>query len=297
MSRVLVSGASGFIGSHLVASYGSDGHTVTRLARRGEGVRYEAERGVIDRKELERAEPDIVVNLAGAPIPQRWTAHQKRRIRESRIVGTAALASALAVLVRKPAVLVSGSGIGYYGAHRGDELLDETSSAGDDFLATTAREWEDATRPASDAGIRVVLVRTGIVLGAKGGALKKMLLPFRFGAGGPIGDGRQWMSWIDIDDMVRALRFVGDSAHVSGAVNAVAPNAVQNVEFARVLGRMLHRPAVLPLPAFALRVAFGEMADNAILASQRVVPKKLAGAGFEFRHPQLEDALRSELTR
>ena len=238
-----------------------------------------------------------MVNLAGSTIAQRWSSSQKRSIRDSRVLGTRALAQALAALPEKPSAFISGSAIGYYGSHRGDELLDESSAAGSDFLAATAREWEDATRQAADAGIRVALVRTGIVLGIEGGALKKMLLPFRFGAGGPMGNGQQWMSWIDIDDMVRALRFVADSMQMSGAVNAVAPNPVRNEEFARALGRVLRRPALVPVPAVALRMLLGEMADGTILASQRVIPKKLMGAGFEFRHPQLEDALRSELTQ
>jgi uncharacterized protein (TIGR01777 family) len=237
------------------------------------------------------------VNLAGAGIAQRWSSSQKRSIRASRVNGTSALAHALAALPEKPSAFVSGSAIGYYGSHRGDELLDESSSAGSDFLAATAREWEHATQPAADAGIRVALMRTGIVLGVDGGALRKMVLPFRLGAGGPMGSGQQWMSWIDIDDMVRVLRFVADSMQMSGAVNAVAPNPVRNDEFARVLGRVLRRPALLPMPAVALRMLLGEMADGTILASQRVIPKKLAGAGFEFRHPQIEEALRSELTQ
>ena len=194
-------------------------------------------------------------------------------------------------------VLVSGSAIGYYGAHRGDEPLDESSPAGDDFLAHTARDWEHATAPAAVAGIRVALLRTGLVLGAQGGVLQRMLLPFQIGVGGQLGDGRQWMSWIALEDYVRAMQFVVATPAMNGAANVVAPEAVRNDEFTRTLARVLDRPAVLPVPTFALGLVFGTMADNTILASQRVVPKKLAGAGFEFRHPRLEDALRAELRR
>jgi uncharacterized protein len=211
--------------------------------------------------------------------------------------GTTALAAALAGLAERPSVLVSGSAIGYYGAHRGDEPLDETSAPGSDFLATTAREWEGATAAASAAGIAVVTLRTGIVLGRAGGALARLLPPFRWGVGGRIGSGRQWMSWISLEDTVRAIRFAMEVTAIRGAVNVVAPEPVRNLEFTRTLARVLRRPALLPIPAAALQLALGAMATNTILADQRVVPKRLAGAGFEFRHPRLEDALRSELTR
>lgn len=298
MFTVLLSGASGFIGSQLAKSLAADGHRVVRLARKpsGDAVTWDPEAGRIDRDQLARVGPDIVVNLAGEPIAQRWTARRRRRIRDSRVLGTTALAEALAALPTKPSVLVSGSAIGYYGAHRGDEPVDEDSSPGSGFLAQTARDWERATEPADQAGIRVVIARTGIVLGRDGGVLERMLLPFRLGAGGRLGSGKQWISWIAMDDMVRALRFLIDST-VRGAVNLVAPEPVRNEELTKVLARVLHRPAVLPVPSFALELLFGTMADNTILASQRVAPKRLAGAGFEFRHPRLEEALRFELRR
>ncbi|MGH7679005.1 MAG: TIGR01777 family oxidoreductase, partial [Gemmatimonadaceae bacterium] len=193
--------------------------------------------------------------------------------------------------------LDSGSAMGYNGAHRGDELLDEESASGSDYLAQTARDWEQATSPATDAGIRVVVSRTGLVLGTDGGALVRMLPPFKLGVGGRLGSGKQWMSWIALDDVVRALRFLMDSADLRGPVNLAAPTPVRNIEFTETLARVLGRRAVLPVPSFALELLFGSMADNTLLASQRMVPKRLAGAGFEFRHPRLEDALRYELRR
>jgi uncharacterized protein len=300
VATYLVSGSTGFIGSRLVTSLLDDGHRVIRLTRRAKSdadVRWDAESGSIDHDALARAGADVVVNLAGEPIAQRWTSERKRRIRSSRVNGTSALAAALAALPKRPAVLVSGSAIGYYGAHRGDELLDEASAAGDDYLAETAGAWERATAPASDAGIRVAISRTGIVLGDHGGVLAKMLPPFRMGVGGPLGNGRQWMSWIALSDMVTALRFLADTASLAGPFNLVAPEPARNAEVSDALGRVLHRPALIPVPVIALRLVYGEMADATALASQRVVPKRLAGAGFTFRHPRLDDALRFELRR
>jgi hypothetical protein len=307
VSTVLISGASGFIGSHLAKALAADGHRVVRLARResrpvpgaavAESVGWDPEVGEIDRGALAKVQPDAAVNLAGEAIAKRWTSERRRRIRESRVRGTTALAQAIAALPVKPKVLVSGSAIGYYGAHRGDELLDEDSASGTDFLAKTARDWEHATNAAADAGIRVVLQRTGLVLGAGGGVLERMLPAFRLGLGGRLGDGRQWMSWIALDDAIRAIRFLIDTAALVGPVNLVAPEPARNEEFTKTLARVLGRPAPLPVPALALGLAFGSMAENTILASQRVVPKRLAGAGFEFRHPRLDEALRFELRR
>ena len=300
MATYLISGASGFIGSHLAGALAADGHQVIRLKRGRAGdsdVPWDPEAGVVEQERLSRARPDVVINLAGEPIAQRWTSGRKRRIRTSRVNGTRALATALASLTHKPSALVSGSAIGYYGAHRGDAILHEGSASGSDFLAETAREWEHATASATEAGIRVVTPRTGIVLGVDGGALAKMLPPFKLGVGGRIGSGQQWMSWIALSDMVAALRFAADSASLRGPVNFVSPDAVRNSEFTDTLAKVLGRPAMIPVPEIALQLAFGEMAKNTILASQHVVPKKLAGAGFQFRHPRLEDALRYELRR
>jgi uncharacterized protein (TIGR01777 family) len=306
VSTVLLSGASGFIGSQLVKSLAADGHQVVRLARRESksspataSVSWDPEKGQIDYEALARIAggPEVVINLAGEPIAQRWTTQRRRRIRDSRVNGTRVLADAISRLSFKPRVFVSGSAIGYYGAQRNDEILDENSASGSDFLAQTARDWERATESAAKAGVRVVTPRTGVVLGRDGGALKRMLLPFQLGIGGRIGSGRQWMSWIALDDVVRALRFVVEAPNINGPVNLVAPEPVRNVDFAKVLGRVLGRPALVPLPSIALQVMFGSMAQNTILASQRVIPKRLAGTGFEFQHPRLEEALHFELRR
>jgi uncharacterized protein (TIGR01777 family) len=299
MATVLVSGASGFLGSALSRDLQKDGHNVVRLSRTPQSghVRWEPETGQIDRDALARVSPDVVVNLAGEPIAQRWTASARRKIRDSRVNGTTALSAAIATLEKKPSVLVNGSAMGIYGAQRGDEILDESSSPGTDFLAEQARDWERATDAASAAGVRVVLSRTGLVLGSAGGMLQKMLPPFKAGVGGRLGDGKQWMSCISLEDWVRATRFLIDTPAVNGPVNLVGPEPVRNDEFTRVLASVLRRPALFPVPRIAMQLVFGEMADNTIFASQRVVPKKLAGAGFEFRHPRLELALQAELRR
>jgi uncharacterized protein len=302
MSTILVSGATGFIGTRLTQMLRGDGHRVVRLVRpqsRSPGIdtiSWAPETGSIDQASLAKLQPDAVINLAGEPIARRWTSARTRRIRESRVTGTQTLATAIANLRSRPAVLVSGSAIGYYGAHR-DEVLDEDSSPGSDYLAEVAIDWERSTVAAADAGIRVVILRTGIVLGGDGGALRRLLLPFRLGVGGRIGSGRQWMSWIAREDAVRAIRFALDTTRVSGPINVVAPTPVRNFEFTETLGRVLDRPTSFPVPAFVLELIFGRMARNTILADQRVVPKRLAGAGFEFRHPRLEEALRVELRR
>lgn len=300
VATVLLSGASGFIGSRLARALTADGHRVVALSRRAaspDNIHWDPGSNQLDATRLEALAPDVVFNLAGEPIAQRWTAERRQAIRASRVNGTSLLAQTLARVRQRPRVMVSGSAIGYYGAHRGDELLTESSSAGRDFLAVTTADWEAATVAARDAGIRVVLPRTGIVLSPDGGALQRMLPPFEMGGGGRLGDGQQWMSWISMEDTIRALRFLMDSDRLAGPVNCVAPNPVRNADFAAALGQVLHRPAVVPVPAFALRLLFGTMADHTILASQRVAPEKLAGAGFEFRHPRLDEALRSELRR
>ena len=298
MSRVLLSGASGFIGSALGRALDAGGHQVVRLVRdrSAAGVRWDPQAGIIDRAALAETRPDIVINLAGEPIARRWTSRRRHRIRDSRVHGTRALADALAALASPPSVFISGSAIGYYGADRGDELLSEDSSAGSDFLARVALEWEQAAQRAAAKGIRVVLARTGIVLAPDGGALERLLPPFQLGAGGPLGSGHQWMSWISRTDAVRALIFLTTTS-VHGPVNLVGPAPTRNEEFARTLGAVLRRPAKIPTPAFALELLFGAMAKETILASQRVRSKRLADAGFQFLHPRLDEALRAELTR
>lgn len=291
----VVAGATGLIGRALVQSLRADGWRVVRLTRRpttADDAAWDPDRGTIDSARVVGA--DAIVNLAGEPIGERWTAERKRRIRDSRVRGTTVLARAIAELPTKPRVLVNGSAIGYYG-DRGDELLDESSTSGDDFLARVCAEWEGATAPASDAGIRVVRARTGVVLAKQGGALERMLLPFRLGLGGKLGSGAQWLSWISLADEVRALRFAVDDDQLSGPVDLCAPAPVRNAELTAALGRVLDRPTLLTVPTFALELMFGEMARATLLASQRAVPTRLSERGFAFTHPTVESALRAAL--
>ena len=248
--------------------------------------------GVLDARALEGC--DAIVHLAGAPIAQRWTDARKQGILASRVRGTSLLARAVASMVVKPVVVLSGSAIGYYG-DRGDELLDEHSTPGGDFLADVVRAWEGAAAPIADTGARLVLLRSGIVLSPHGGALEKMLPPFRLGVGGPLGSGRQWMSWISLDDHLRAMEHALFADGLHGPANLVAPNPVMNATFATTLGRVLRRPALIPVPGFVLELMFGEMARATILGGQHVVPRALAASGFEFSEPTLEGALRAVL--
>lgn len=234
------------------------------------------------------------IHLSGASIAgRRWTAAYKRELLKSRVQSTRALAEVLAGLRKKPRVLLVASGAGIYG-NRGDELLDESSTPGTGFLAELCQQWEEAVRPAVEAGIRVAHLRLGVVIGG-GGALDKMLPLFRLGLGGPLGNGSQWMSWIALADLIAAVRFVLANETLAGPINFVAPTPVTNAQFTRALGRAVHRPALLPAPAFALRLALGQMADEALLTSARVIPGKLARAGFAFRYPEIEEVLRSAI--
>jgi uncharacterized protein (TIGR01777 family) len=294
--QVVVTGSSGLVGSALVRFFAAGGHEVVRLVRRAPKAKDEAgwdpERGTIDAAALEGV--DAVVHLAGDSIAAgRWTAAKKVLLRSSRVGPTRLLAETLAGLKRRPRALVSASAVGYYG-HRGDAWLRETDSPADDFLGRLSVDWEDAAEPAREAGIRVVHPRIGIVLSPSGGALGKMLLPFRLGLGGVVGPGTQYFSWIAIDDLVAAILHAIEHAELAGAVNAAAPSPVTNAELTRTLGRVLGRPAVLPVPAFALRLALGEMADS-VLASTRLRPERLLATGFRFRFPDLEGALRHVL--
>jgi uncharacterized protein (TIGR01777 family) len=296
--HVLVSGAGGLIGRSLVPALQGAGHQVSRLVRSRLGtssgdIAWSPGRDTLDAAALEGV--DGVVHLAGEPILGRWTAAKRARIRDSRVSGTALLARTLAGLARKPSVLVCASASGYYG-DRGDELLTEESAPGTGFLADVCREWEAAALPARQAGTRVAYVRTGLALARDGGLLGTLLLPFRLGLGGPIGRGGRFWSWIAIDDLVDVFRFALESHSLSGAVNAVAPHPLTNGEFARTLGRALSRPALVPVPPAALRLVFGrEAANEAMLASARLVPARLLAAGFRFRYPELEGALRHVL--
>ena len=296
---VAISGASGLIGSALTKSLVNDGHRVLRLVRGGltdgDDIGWDPDVGRIDAPALEGI--DAVVHLAGAGIgDQRWTDERKREIRESRVRGTAALAGAIASREHKPKVFVSGSAIGIYGAARGDELLDEDSPLGDDFLSKVAQAWEAEAQPAEDAGVRTVRIRTGIVLAPHGGVLKQMLLPFKLGIGGKQGSGKQWMSWIALADEIAAIRFAIEDERVRGAVNLVAPNPVTNAEFAQTLGHALHRPTVLPTPLLPLKLRYGsELVETLLLGSQRVVPKRLEAVNFGFTSPVLASALEAML--
>lgn len=285
------------VGSALVRFLRAEGHRVLEMVRvrgaaDGTHVFWSPEQGEIDVRRLEGI--DGIVHLAGENIAQRWSRDAKRRIRASRERGTALVAEALAALQQPPRVLVSGSAIGIYGS-RGDEPLDESSSPGDDFLAETAIAWEAAADAARQRDIRVVHPRTGIVLSTSGGMLGRLLPIFRMGAGGMAGSGRQWLSWIALDDLVRALAFMLRTDTLEGPVNVVAPNPVTNAEFTATLGRLLRRPTVAHVPAFAVKLAFGEMGEKTILASQRVVPRKLLESGFTYLHPTLDEALRGML--
>ena len=298
--RVLVTGASGLVGTALKPLLKSSEHEVVRLVRRtADSGAQEAEwnpgEGRLDVAVLENV--DAVIHLAGEGIADgRWTDAKKQRIRDSRVDGTALIAEKIAACENPPRVLVSASAIGFYGA-RGDETLTEDSEAGTGFLPDVCRAWEDATDAARDAGCRVVKVRIGVVLAAEGGALRKMLLPFKLGVGGKVGNGRQYMSWIALDDLAGVLAHCLTDETLSGPVNATAPNPVTNAEFTRVLGAVLSRPTLLPLPGFAARLAFGELAEDLLLASARVVPKKLESSDYAFRFLQLESALRHILDR
>lgn len=292
---IAITGSSGLVGSALSHALEADGHlvrpVVRRPARAGKNeIRWDPEAGTIDAADFETV--DGVVHLAGENIAaRRWTNAFKQKILDSRLRGTELLCKTLAGLESKPAVLVSASAIGYYGS-RGDEPVDESSAPGSGFLAEVCQKWEAATKPARDADIRVVNLRIGFVLSKDGGGLAKMLTPFRLGAGGIIGSGRQYMSWIALDDLVRAIQFTLTSAALSGPVNATAPVPVTNREFTKTLGRVVHRPTIVPMPAFVAKLAFGEMADDMLVGGVRVEPRVLTNARFEFEYPQLETALR-----
>ena len=298
--RILISGSSGLIGSSLVPALAAAGHTVGRLVRPGATLRsgdvaWDPVSGTIDHAALEGVE--AVVHLSGETILGRWTACKKRRIAGSRVAGTTLLAEALAGMRRRPGVLVSASGAHYYG-DRGLEVLSEDSTAGEGFLAETCRAWEAAALPAARAGIRVVWLRSGIVLSPAGGVLRVMLLPFRLGLGGPIGRGRAYWSWITLSDMTRVIRFAIETDTIAGPVNTATPTPVTNAEFTRALARVLRRPAGIPVPPVALRLVFGrEAAEEVMLSSTRLAPARLLASGFRFGYPEIEPALQAVLGR
>ena len=293
--KILVTGATGLIGRRLCRRLASEGHHLVGLSRSAkrasdiaEMYAWDTQSGPPPAQALNAVE--AVIHLAGEPIvARRWTDEQKQRIRDSRIVTTRNLVAGLRAMDKKPAALISGSAIGFYGS-RGDETLDEQSAAGTGFMSEVCQEWEREAEPAAGLGIRVALIRTGVVLGREGGALQKMLTPFKLGLGGPLGSGKQWFSWIHIDDIVGVIHYALQKATLSGPVNGTAPAPVTNAEFTRALGHALHRPAFLPVPKFGLQALMGEMAE-VLLGSQRVLPKVLLESGYAFRFSALAAAL------
>jgi len=295
--KILISGASGLVGAAVAQSLTNDHHEIIRLVRRAprsrEEIEWNPDANKLDASGLNHIE--AVVHLAGESIASgRWNREKKARIRDSRVKGTRLLSETLANLSQPPRVLVSASAIGYYG-DRGDEVLTEESAEGRGFLAEVCREWEAATGAAQERGVRVIMMRFGMILSERGGALTKMMPPFKMGVGGRIGSGQQFISWVALDDVVGAIIYAIGTESLTGPINTVAPNPVTNEEFTRVLGRVLSRPTIFPLPAFAARLAFGEMADELLLSSARVEPRRLLESGYRFRYADLESALRSML--
>ena len=306
--KILISGSTGLVGSAVIDSLSHQGHDFTRLVRPGTErskprglssrdlpkIPWNPQSGLLNSR---ADEADAVIHLAGASIAgHRWTAAWKRELRDSRVSATRQLVASLRRLRRPPQLFIAASAIGFYG-NRGDEELTESSPAGADFLAHLSVDWEAESARASELGARVVILRFGVILAKEGGALPRMALPFRLGFGGRIGSGRQWISWVTLEDIVGVIRFALETNLLSGHANAVSPNAVQNAEFTRTLGRVLHRPTIFPAPPFALRLALGEMADSLLLSSQRVYPTKLQKLGFHFLYPDLNSALASVLKR
>ena len=289
--HVAITGASGMLGTALQTRLRADGHTVAPVLR-GPGKDWDPANGWLRPGLLEGV--DAVVNLAGASIGEgRWTAKRKQELIDSRVTSTRLLVAAIASMERRPA-LVSASAIGYYG-DRGDTVVDETSAKGEGFLADLVEQWESEAVKAEDAGVRTVRLRFGVVLSKDGGALKRMMLPFKFGAGGRLGSGNQWFSWVTLDDATRALSLALTEPSMQGVYNVTAPNPVTNRELTKALAKAMHRPALFPVPGFALRLLLGEAADELLLGGQRVLPKRLQEAGFTFEHTDLEVALRHVL--
>jgi len=292
--KILITGASGLIGKALQKSFAETGYDML-LAGRGEPKKSNEIHWSVEgfrEDDLARLEGlDAVIHLAGEGIAGlRWTDEKKKAIRDSRVQGTHNLVNTLADLKQKPKVFIAGSAMGFYG-DRGDEVVTETSKPGDNFLADVAKDWEMESRRAEDSGVRTVLLRTAIVLSKEGGALASMLTPFKFGVGGIVGSGKQWMSWISLDDVVDIINFALENENLRGAVNVASPNPVTNEEFTKTLGEVLYRPTFLPLPEFAVSLVFGEMGDALLLNSTRVEPKRLQEAGYQFKFPDLKPAL------
>ena len=291
--RILITGASGLIGSALATNLKDKGCELLLASRKPsvspDQIQWTVEDGFAEPERLEGL--DAVVHLAGESVSGlRWTDEKKKAIRDSRVLGTRSVVEALSSLKHRPKVLVAASAVGFYG-ERGDEEVTESSAAGDTFLSDVARSWEAEARRAEDAGIRTVLLRTGIVLSKDGGALGTMLLPFKLGVGGVVGSGKQWMSWVSIDDHISVIEYVIENENIRGAVNSVSPNPITNEEFTKTMGEVLYRPTFIPVPEFVVSMALGEMGDALLLASTKVLPKRLLDAGFVFKYPELKPAL------
>jgi uncharacterized protein len=294
--KILISGASGLIGTHLIPTLKAKGHEIYSLVRKtprgADEIRWDAGTGFSETEQIRLENFDAVIHLAGDNVAsENWSPEKKRRIRESRATGTRVLVDALRKTQTPPKIFVSASATGFYG-NRGDEDLTEESPKGEGFLPDVCDEWEREAKKAEDFGARVAMLRTGVVLTKDGGALEKMLTPFKFGVGGTVGSGKQWMSWISLDDVLDIYHFVLENEGLRDAVNTTAPNPVTNEEFTEALGKVLNRPTILPVPEFAIKLLFGEMGERLLLEGQKVLPKKLQDAGFEFKYPHLEEALK-----
>jgi uncharacterized protein len=296
--KILISGATGLIGKHLIPTLEAKGHEIFSLVRNApkndHEIQWDAMEGFAEGEQAKLEGMDAVIHMAGEPIAQTWTKDKKRLIKESRTIGTRTLVNALGKTKEAPKHFISASAIGYYG-NREDEILTEESAPGEGYLPEICTEWENEARKAADFGARVVFTRTGIVLAKDGGALSQMLTPFGFGVGGVVGSGKQWMSWIALEDMIAIMNFVLENEKVRGAVNATAPNPVTNQTFTKTLGEVLNRPTFIPVPEFAVKFMFGEMGETLLLQGMRVVPKKLEDLGFTFKYPELKEALKAAM--
>ncbi|HYJ92311.1 MAG TPA: TIGR01777 family oxidoreductase [Pyrinomonadaceae bacterium] len=291
--KILITGATGLIGSALQKSLRDGGHDLLLASRKppknDNFIQWDVSEGFAEPEKLEGVH--AVIHLAGENLSGlRWTDEKKKAIRDSRILGTRNVVDTISNLKQRPQILIAASAVGFYG-DRGDDIMTETSSPGKNFLADVCREWEAESRRAEDSGIRTVLLRTGIVLSKDGGALGTMLTPFKFGLGGVVGSGKQWMSWISLDDQIAVINYALENENIRGAVNSVSPNPVTNEEFTKAMGEVLYRPTIIPIPEFAVHLAFGEMGDALLLDSTRVIPKRLEEAGFKFKYPDLKKAL------